>query len=403
MRYIFATVVCVGIIFLTMFLNYEGIIPGFSEIGGAIGGTPSWKAFFVGVFRILYFSAVVGVWRAIAPKKRKSPNADTSAEKSLGSQKKGFWFGFLAVGVLFIALAFSGEFLEILRSGENPGIYQETTAKRSKLQTRTSTDSTKKPVYQDTTYMYANDTGNTEKKTVPKNGPKEGKTWTKDLGGGVTMEFVLIPAGSFMMGSDNGDADEKPERRVTLSKSFWMAKTEVTQAQYERHGASNPSSIKGANLPVERVRWNSAMWFCHWLTKCLSAGWECTLPTEAQWEYACRAGTIGDYAGDLDSMGWYKPNNRGKTHPVGTKQPNVWGLYDMHGNVYEWCSDWYGSGTYNQEDMNDPRGASSGSRRVIRGGCWSSDATQCRSANRSRYSPSGMGFDIGFRPIIQRK
>jgi len=235
-------------------------------------------------------------------------------------------------------------------------------------------------------------------------GPEKGSTWVAELGGGVQMVFMPIAAGSYMMGSNNGDSDEKPVHTVRLTKPFWMAKTEVTQAQYEQVMGSNPSRFKGADLPVESVSWNDAMEFCRKLTALerqagrLPEGFEYTLPTEAQWEYACRAGTTGDYAGNLDSMGWYSSNSGSKTHPVGTKQANAWGLYDMHGNVWEWCSDLYGS--YPSGSVTDPRGASSGSNRVNRGGSWNNGASSCRSANRSWSAPAFRDRTLGFRVCL---
>jgi formylglycine-generating enzyme required for sulfatase activity len=237
--------------------------------------------------------------------------------------------------------------------------------------------------------------------------PQEGKVWIADLGSGATMEFVPIATGSFMMGSDV-DSDEKPAHRVTLTQPYWMVKTEVTQAQYERVMGVNPSNFKGAQNPVDTVSWNNAVEFCRKLTAQerqagrLPEGYEYTLPTEAQWEYACRAGTTGDYAGDRDSMGWYDDNSEKTTHLVGQKQPNAWGLYDMHGNVYEWCSDWYGD--YPSGSVTDPRGATSGSYRVLRSGSWFFFDSACRSANRNcttpEYADKGQ---FGFRPIVQQK
>jgi len=230
-------------------------------------------------------------------------------------------------------------------------------------------------------------------------GPEEGQKWVAELGGGVEMEFMPVAAGSFMRESS----------QVTLSKPFWMAKTEVTQAQYQQVMGSNPSNFKGAQNPVETVSWNDAMEFCRKLTALerqagrLPEGWEYTLPTEAQWEYACRAGTTGDYAGNLDSMAWYSSNSGNKTHPVGTKQANAWGLYDMHGNVWEWClDDWHWS--YSGAPTDGSRwGDGSGSGRVDRGGGWLSDASRCRSASRAGINPADAGRDLGFRACLVRK
>ena len=211
------------------------------------------------------------------------------------------------------------------------------------------------------------------------------------LPGRATMEMVWCPPGTFTMGSDDGNRNERPAHQVTLTKGFWMAKTEVTQAQWKSVMGNNPSDHKGDNLPVENVSWDDCQKFCK------KTGLQ--LPTEAQWEYACRAGSTGKYAGtgNLDDMGWYDDNSGGQTHPVGTKQPNAWGLYDMHGNVWEWCADWHG--TYPSGAVTDPKGASSGSLRVMRGGCWSYGAAGCRSAYRLGSNPSGTGNYLGFRPV----
>ena len=208
------------------------------------------------------------------------------------------------------------------------------------------------------------------------------------------MEFVKISSGSFMMGGDKSDG-EKPVHKITISNDFYMGKYEVTQAQWKAVMSSNPSNFKGDNLPVEQVSWDDAQEFI----KKLNAKGEGTyrLPTEAEWEYAARSGTTGDYAGNLDAMAWYSTNSGNKTHEVGTKQANGWGLYDMHGNVWEWCADWYGA--YSSSAQTDPTGATSGSVRVFRGGGWFSDAVYLRSAIRNYNSPSYRGSVLGFRVV----
>lgn len=221
-------------------------------------------------------------------------------------------------------------------------------------------------------------------------GSRPGETKTITLPGGVTLEMVWCPPGTFTMGSNDGDSDERPVHQVTLTKGFWIGKTEVTQAQWKSVMGNNPSDHEGDDLPVECVSWDDCMEFCK------KTGLE--LPTEAQWEYACRAGSTGPYAGtgNLDDMGWYGGNSGRQTHPVGTKQPNAWGLYDMHGNVWEWCADWYGD--YPSGAVTDPKGASSGSYRVWRGGSWGNDAASCRSAGRNDgYYPSSRYDNLGFR------
>ncbi len=229
--------------------------------------------------------------------------------------------------------------------------------------------------------------------------PKEGQAFRlPDLG----MEIVPVAAGRFEMGRASGSSsDERPVTEVTISRPFWLGKTEVTQAQWEALMGSNPSYFKGANLPVEQVSWDDAMAFCRKLTEReraagrLPEGYIYTLPTEAQWEYACRAGTIGDYAGNLDAMAWYGANSGSSTKPVGQKQANAWGLHDMHGNVWEWCLDW--KGDYPGGSVTDPTGPGSGPGRVFRGGSWVNPADFCRSALRLGLTPDYRGHNLGFR------
>ncbi len=222
-------------------------------------------------------------------------------------------------------------------------------------------------------------------------GTHPGETKTITLPGGATMDMVWCPAGTFMMGSIDGERDELPVHEVTLTKGFWLAKTEVTQRQWKSVEGGNQSDFEDDNQPVE-MSWDDCQEFCK------KMGLQ--LPTEAQWEYACRAGSWGDYAGsgNLDDMGWYEDNSEGKTHPVGQKQPNAWGLYDMHGNVREWCADWYGD--YPDGPVTDPKGASSGPYRVHRGGSWCGRAFSCLSARRRDFygDPSFRNEDQGFRP-----
>jgi formylglycine-generating enzyme required for sulfatase activity len=222
-------------------------------------------------------------------------------------------------------------------------------------------------------------------------GAEEGQAWTVP---GLDIEMAYIGPGTFMMG-DIGDAHQ-----VTLTKPFWLGRTEVTQGQWGALMGSNPSFYKwvGRDAPVEQIPWHEAMGFCRNLTDRertagrLPVGYEYTLPTEAQWEYACRAGTTGDYAGNLDAMAWYDQNSGNSTHPVAQKQPNAWGLYDMHGNVWEWCRDWYGN--YPGGSVTDPTGPSSGTNRVFRCGSLSFDAGYCRSD--LRWHDPGYR-DLGFR------
>jgi formylglycine-generating enzyme required for sulfatase activity len=206
--------------------------------------------------------------------------------------------------------------------------------------------------------------------------------------------------------SESGRRDDEDEHEVTLKRPFWLGRTPVTQAQYEAVMGVNPARFKGqgADLPVESVSWDDAMAFCRKLTEReraagrLPAGHVYTLPTEAQREYACRAGTRGRYAGDLNAIAWFSGNSGEKPQPVARKQPNAWGLYDMQGNVWEWCRDWYGR--YPTEPVSDPTGPARGSTRVYRGGAWFHSADLCRSAHRYRMEPDYRGSLLGFRVAL---
>jgi len=255
-----------------------------------------------------------------------------------------------------------------------------------------------------------------------------------DLGNGVKMRLVLIPAGKFMMGSPATEAgrgsEEGPQHEVTISNPFYMGVFEVTQEQYEQVMGVNPSNFKGAKNPVETVFWDDAVEFCRKLSA--KTGKKVMLPTEARWEYACRAGTTtAFYTGDALKPGqanayFSQTSNPGvwdtimawvgkflpqkaktdQATAAGSFSPNGFGLYDMHGNVFEWCSDWYNdsyanlpagqAGAKNQ----DPTGPDSGSARVLRGGSWCPYLQHCRSASRNWYSPDYRYITIGFRVAV---
>jgi formylglycine-generating enzyme required for sulfatase activity len=292
-------------------------------------------------------------------------------------------------------------------------------------------------------------------------------TKTLDLGGGVKLELVLIPAGKFIMGTPEPespwiggtilgaaslfalvllavlvvrairqrrrpqftlrwlilliallgvaqyggfrwwraaearksfDADESPAHEVTLSRPYYLGKYEVTQEQYQQVTGTNPSNFKGRDLPVETVSWDEAQAFCKKIGE--RTGESVRLPSEAEWEYACRAGTrtrfySGDADADLESVAWYDANSSGKTHPVGGKASNAWGVHDMHGNAWEWCADWFEA--YKAEAVTDPQGPPQGANRVLRGGSWDYAPGGCRSALRW-FDPDGRDF-IGFRVV----
>jgi len=223
-----------------------------------------------------------------------------------------------------------------------------------------------------------------------------------DLGNGVKIEFVKIPAGEFIMGCSPGGNDcyghEGPAHRVRISKPFEIGKYEVTQVQWTAVMGFNPSAFRGVNRPVESVSWNHAQEFLRKLNA-RQDGYRYRLPTEAEWEYAARAGTTGNYAGDLDAMGWYHGNSDKGTHPVGGKQPNAWGLYDMHGNVWEWCQDRYDENYYQYGPAVDPTGPLFGESRVARGSSWLDGAGDTRVSYRLWLGPSNRMPTIGFRCV----
>ena len=211
------------------------------------------------------------------------------------------------------------------------------------------------------------------------------------------MEFVWIPAGEFRMGSTSEEADavEQPVTQVRISRGFWLGKHEVTQAEWQGLMGTNPSHFSGCGqCPVESVSWEDAQEFIGRLNAMDGAG-TYRLPTEAEWEYAARAGTTGDRYGNLDAIAWCGGNGGSRTHPVGQKVPNAWGLYDMLGNVLEWVGDWYDG--YPGGTVTDPRGPGSGSHRVLRGGGWGGNASGCRSSVRDSGPPGRRLHHLGFR------
>ena len=217
----------------------------------------------------------------------------------------------------------------------------------------------------------------------PKTSPPD--TLRVELGDGISMDMVFIRAGSFMMGSDNGEENEKSVHKVTLTKPFYMGKFPVTQEQWQVVMGENPAEFKGPKNPVELISWEDCQLFLQALAKKIPSR-EFSLPTEAQWEYACRAGTRSEYyfgndASKLGDYAWYLGNAGERSHPVGQKKPNAWGLYDMHGNVCEWCADWY-SDSYSPEDAIDPKGPSNGEAVVLRGESWVGLPHELRSADR---------------------
>ena len=248
----------------------------------------------------------------------------------------------------------------------------------------------------------------------------------------VKSTLVLIPAGPFSLGNTSsyeGEYDEKPPVTIIISKPFYISKYEITQQQYKAVMGNNPSEFKGDNLPVEQVSWYDALNFCNalsqseGLTPCytingtkVTSDFEANgyrLPTEAEWEYAAKAGTKTDfysgkltYSGNspidpnLDKIAWYSANSSNATHPVGQKAPNAFGLYDMSGNVWEWCWDRYAE--YPSKETKDYQGPEIGTYRVYRGGGWRNLAWYCRSTNRDRNYLDDKNNSLGFRVVLAK-
>jgi len=215
------------------------------------------------------------------------------------------------------------------------------------------------------------------------------------------MQFVKIPAGSFMMGCSPGDAEcyveEKPSHRVVITRAFEMGKYQVTQADYEAVTAAKPSYFQGPNLPVEGVSWDNTQKFCDALNG-KRDGYRYRLPTEAEWEYSARAGDSSCRYGPLVEVAWFHDNSGGKTHPVGEKRRNGFGLYDPLGNVWEWVQDWYGADYYSHSPESDPKGPASGEYRVSRGGSWRGLARGlARVSSRYILKPNVRSIVVGFR------
>lgn len=237
-------------------------------------------------------------------------------------------------------------------------------------------------------------------------------THTNSIG----IEFVQVPFGSFIMGEAlrtecdtcNAALDETPRHKVFLSKPFYVSRYEITQRQWLALMDSNPSHFQGDDLPVDSVSWNNAQLFIYALNLREKTR-AYRLPTEAEWEYAARAGTVTAYSfgedpADLTDFGWYVMNSNLATHPVGKLAPNPWGLFDMHGNVYEWCQDRYLADYYTRAPSRNPTGPSAGEgNRVRRGGYWGSSARNLRSSDRDSFPPDLPASNTGFRLVMDLK
>ena len=207
------------------------------------------------------------------------------------------------------------------------------------------------------------------------------------------LKYVWIKPGTFLMGCSSGDNDcspnERPAHQVTLTKGYWIGQTLVSQEAYQRVIGKNVSHFKGDSLPVDHITWDEAQRYCG------SVGMR--LPTEAEWEYAARAGTPGARYGDVESIAWYDGDSGSQTHPVGSKDPNAWNLYDMLGNVWQWTADWYGDKYYSQHDYQDPQGPPAGPSKTFRGGSWESYSRSVRASYRGSGERGYDDFAYGAR------
>jgi formylglycine-generating enzyme required for sulfatase activity len=213
--------------------------------------------------------------------------------------------------------------------------------------------------------------------------------------------FVSIQPGEFLMGCDAGarecKEDEKPPRLIRMTKAFEIGKHEVTQGEWQSVMGNNPSNFKGSSRPVENIRWTDAQEFLKRLNA-RNDGYRYRLPTEAEWEYAARAGGAGPETASVDKHAWHEGNSGFETRPGGQAQPNVWGLHDMLGNVAEWVEDWYGA-AFAGAETTDPKGPASGRERVVRGGSWFNQATELRVSARDQLTPDATSDRVGFRIV----
>jgi formylglycine-generating enzyme required for sulfatase activity len=237
--------------------------------------------------------------------------------------------------------------------------------------------------------------------------PKGMRSYTEVIALNVRMEMHAIPGGEFLMGSPEkqGYADEYPQHRATLSP-FYIGKYPVTQSQWRAVMRTNPSHFNGPHHPVDSITWDEAFEYCRRLS--YATGRIYRLPTEAEWEFACRAGmqtqfNYGDEEEFVVQYAWCLTNSGNHTHPVGEKKPNGWGLYDMHGNVWEWCHDWYAADYYQYSPKVNPFGPAKGSSRVLRGGSWYSLPNYCRNAGRSNHQPDQRDPLVGFRVVCEAR
>ncbi len=244
---------------------------------------------------------------------------------------------------------------------------------------------------------------------------RTGSPGENNITNSIGIEFVLIPAGEFVMGEAlrtecntcNAESDETPRHSVRISNPFYISKYEVTQKQWLAIMNSNPSAFKGKNRPVENVSWDNIQLFIASLN--VNEKTEAyRLPTEAEWEYVARAGSqkaysFGDNPSKLKAYGWYAVTSGARTHPVGRLKPNRFGVYDMHGNVFEWCQDQYGADYYAKSPQRDPRGPSIDAERVRRGGGWGSSGRICRSANRDSFASDYRASNTGFRLVKEKR
>lgn len=324
------------------------------------------------------------------------PSARSPASAEVATSAPGKRFGLVGILVLNAALVLVIIALDRLQTLNHASSPQEEHAQDTYVQEegQPSHEAAKSDSKDDQTWT-AGTRATQQGWVVDNNRPV---SYTNSIG----MKLMYIPAGEFTMGSPDSELERRPnevQHRVRITRPFMMGSTEVTQGQWRAVMESNPSYFKGDNLPVEVVTWHDAVAFCETLSR--KEGKTYRLPTEAEWEYACRAGTTTAFNWSSNSITSYQANYRlymHKTAAVGSFAPNTWGLHDMHGNVWEWCSDWFDY--YPSGRVTDPTGPTSGIERVLRGGCWTEFSIDCRSASRGANTPEYRHFGYGFRVVL---
>lgn len=305
----------------------------------------------------------------------------------------------IAIALALFCLTATAQNQVVRRQGAKKPTTTSTTKKQSASTTTKKTSTTTKKTASANRGNKAK-SSSSQSETLPRAAQQQ-ISYQTFYANGVSFQMAKVVAGTFYMGATSEQQSpegDETKHKVTLTKTYYLGKTEVTQALWQAVMGSNPSNFKGDNKPVECVSWNDCQEFISRLNA--ATGKNFRLPTEAEWEFAARGGNNSrhyQYSGsnNLLDVAWYTDNSSNTTHDVASKQANELGIYDMSGNVWEWCSDWYGS--YSSNHQYDPAGATSGSYRVLRGGSWYHDARYCRSSYRSNLDPDDRDRYIGLR------